>query len=99
VERIRNVPDANREQAFINARRRKPSNQTVRPVGNSVRPFCRGILGGMPPASPLGWDRRTGAEFSGKTPSVLLSEESEFARHFGKNSTMAHFSKTGMGRL
>lgn len=37
-ERIRNVPEANREQAFINAAKMEAMNQTVRPVGNAVRP-------------------------------------------------------------
>ena len=37
-ERIRNVPEANRERAFINAAKTEAMNQTVRPVGNSVRP-------------------------------------------------------------
>jgi hypothetical protein len=36
-ERIRNVPEANRERAFINAAKTEAMNQTVRPVGNSVR--------------------------------------------------------------
>ena len=37
-ERIRNVPEANRERAFINAAKTEAMNQTVRPVGNGVRP-------------------------------------------------------------
>ena len=37
-ERIRNVPAANRERAFINAAKTEAMNQTVRPVGNGVRP-------------------------------------------------------------
>ena len=37
-ERIRNVPEANRERAFINAAKTEAMNQTVRPAGNSVRP-------------------------------------------------------------
>ena len=37
-ERIRNVPEANRERAFINAAKTEAMNQTVRPVGNAVRP-------------------------------------------------------------
>ena len=37
-ERIRNVPEANRERAVINAAKTEAMNQTVRPVGNSVRP-------------------------------------------------------------
>lgn len=37
-ERIRNVPEANRERAFINGAKTEAMNQTVRPVGNSVRP-------------------------------------------------------------
>jgi hypothetical protein len=37
-ERIRNVPEANRERAFINAAKTEAMNQTVRPTGNSVRP-------------------------------------------------------------
>ena len=37
-ERIRNVPEANRERAFINAAKTEAMNQTVRHVGNSVRP-------------------------------------------------------------
>ena len=36
-ERIRNVPEANRERAFINAAKTEAMNQTVRPAGNSVR--------------------------------------------------------------
>lgn len=32
-ERIRNVPEANRERAFINAAKREAMNQTVRPAG------------------------------------------------------------------
>lgn len=35
-ERVRNVPTANRERAFINAAKREAMNQTVRP--NGVRP-------------------------------------------------------------
>ncbi len=38
AERIRNVPEANRERAFINAAKTEAMNQTVRPAGNSVRP-------------------------------------------------------------
>jgi len=38
LECIRNVPEANRERAFINAAKTEAMNQTVRPVGNSVRP-------------------------------------------------------------
>ena len=37
-ERIRNVPEADRERAFINAAKTEAMNQTVRPVGNAVRP-------------------------------------------------------------
>ena len=37
-ERIRNVPAANRERAFLNAAKTEALNQTVRPAGNSVRP-------------------------------------------------------------
>jgi low affinity Fe/Cu permease len=37
-ERIRNVAEANRERAFINAAKTEAMNQTVRPVGNAVRP-------------------------------------------------------------
>jgi hypothetical protein len=37
-ERIRNVPEANRERAFINAAKTEAMNQTMRPVRNSVRP-------------------------------------------------------------
>jgi hypothetical protein len=37
-EHIRNVPEANRERAFINAAKTEAMNQTVRPVGNGVRP-------------------------------------------------------------
>ncbi len=37
-ERIRNVPEANRERAFINAAKTEAMNQTVRPAGPSVRP-------------------------------------------------------------
>ena len=37
-ERIRNVPEANRERAFINAAKTEAMNQTVRPVGNGIRP-------------------------------------------------------------
>ena len=37
-ERIRNVPEANRERAFINAAKTEAMNQTVRPVGNAVCP-------------------------------------------------------------
>jgi hypothetical protein len=38
AERIRNVPEANRGRAFINAAKTEAMNQTVRPTGNSVRP-------------------------------------------------------------
>ena len=38
AERIRNVPEANRERAFINAAKTEAMNQTMRPVRNSVRP-------------------------------------------------------------
>lgn len=37
-ERLRNVPAANRERAFINAAKTEAMNQTVRPAGNSIRP-------------------------------------------------------------
>ncbi len=37
-ERLRNVPAANRERAFINAAKTEAMNQTVRPAGTSVRP-------------------------------------------------------------
>ena len=37
-ERLRNVPAANRERAFINAAKTEAMNQTVRPNGNGVRP-------------------------------------------------------------
>ena len=37
-ERIRNVPAANRERAFLNAAKTEAMNQTVRPVGNSISP-------------------------------------------------------------
>ena len=37
-ERIRNVPEANRERAFINAAKTEAMNQTVRANGNGVRP-------------------------------------------------------------
>ena len=37
-ERLRNVPAASRERAFINAAKTEAMNQTVRPVGNAVRP-------------------------------------------------------------
>jgi succinylglutamate desuccinylase len=37
-ERIRNVPEANRERAFLNAAKTEAMNQTVRPIGNGVRP-------------------------------------------------------------
>jgi len=37
-ERIRNVPAANRERAFLNAAKTEAMNRTVRPAGNSVRP-------------------------------------------------------------
>jgi hypothetical protein len=37
-ERIRNVPQANRERAFINVAKREAMNQTVRPAGTSIRP-------------------------------------------------------------
>ena len=37
-ERIRNVPAANRERAFLNAAKTEALNQTVRPAGNSIRP-------------------------------------------------------------
>ncbi len=36
-ESIRNVPEANRERAFINAAKREALNQTVRPNGNGMR--------------------------------------------------------------
>jgi hypothetical protein len=44
-ERIRNVPEANRERAFINAAKTEAMNQTVRPAGKSVRPSLSGIPG------------------------------------------------------
>ena len=37
-ERIRNVPAANRERAFINAAKTEAMNQAVRSAGPSVRP-------------------------------------------------------------
>jgi len=37
-ERLRNVPAANRERAFINAAKTEAMNQTVRTNGNGVRP-------------------------------------------------------------
>ncbi|MEN9637541.1 MAG: hypothetical protein RL077_5945 [Verrucomicrobiota bacterium] len=37
-ERIRNVPEANRERAFINAAKTEAMNQTVRPVAHGIRP-------------------------------------------------------------
>ncbi len=37
-ERIRNVPAANRERAFLNAAKTEAMNQTVRPAGSSIRP-------------------------------------------------------------
>ena len=37
-ERIRNVPEANRERAFLNAAKTEAMNQTVRTNGNGVRP-------------------------------------------------------------
>jgi hypothetical protein len=37
-ERLRNVPAANRERAFINAAKTEAMNLTVRPAGNSMRP-------------------------------------------------------------
>jgi hypothetical protein len=37
-ERIRNVPEVNRERAFINAAMTETMNQTVRTAGNRVRP-------------------------------------------------------------
>ena len=37
-ERIRNVPEASRERAFINAAKTEAMNQAVRPVGTGVRP-------------------------------------------------------------
>ena len=37
-ERIRNVPEANRERAFINAAKTEAMNQTVRPAANGIRP-------------------------------------------------------------
>ena len=36
-ERIRNVPAANRERAFLNAAKTEAMNQTVRPAGASIR--------------------------------------------------------------
>ena len=36
--RIRNVPEQNRERAFINAAKSEAMNQTVRRNGNGVRP-------------------------------------------------------------
>ena len=36
-ERIRNVPAANRERAFINAAKQEAMNQTVRSNGNGIR--------------------------------------------------------------
>ena len=35
--RIRNVPEQNRERAFINAAKTEAMNQTVRPNGNGIR--------------------------------------------------------------
>jgi len=35
--RIRNVPEQNRERAFINAAKTEAMNQTVRPAGNGIR--------------------------------------------------------------
>lgn len=37
MERIRNVPTANRERAFLNAAKQEAMNQTVR-AGNGIRP-------------------------------------------------------------
>jgi hypothetical protein len=37
-ERIRNVPEAKRERAFLNAAKTEALNQTVRANGNGVRP-------------------------------------------------------------
>jgi len=37
-ERIRNVPAANRERAFINAAKSEAMSQVVRPAGPTVRP-------------------------------------------------------------
>ncbi len=37
-ERIRNVPEQNRERAFINAAKTEAMNQTVRTNGTGVRP-------------------------------------------------------------
>jgi hypothetical protein len=37
-ERLRNVPAANRERAFINAAKTEAMNLTVRPAGNNMRP-------------------------------------------------------------
>ena len=37
-ERIRNVPEGNRERAFINAAKAEALKQTVRPAGNGIRP-------------------------------------------------------------
>ena len=37
-ERVRNVPAANRERAYINAAKTEAMNQTVRPAGHSIRP-------------------------------------------------------------
>lgn len=45
-ERIRNVPEANRERAFINAAKTEAMNQAVQPAGPSVRPQLQGIPGG-----------------------------------------------------
>ena len=36
--RIRNVPEQNRERAFINAAKTEAMNQTVRRTGNGIRP-------------------------------------------------------------
>src|SRR3954471_17739375 len=35
--RIKNVPEQNRERAFINAAKTEAMNQTVRPAGNGIR--------------------------------------------------------------
>ena len=37
-ERIRNVPEVNRERAFINAAKAEALKQTVRPAGSGIRP-------------------------------------------------------------
>jgi hypothetical protein len=52
-ERLRNVPEANRERAFINAAKTEAMNQTVRPNGVRVEPRAFRGAGASAPAAFL----------------------------------------------